>query len=1059
MQWNEISNKLKEHQFLRRRLPWLFPLIVFAVVAGLGAWLQPPTPDPFEPSGDSFLSSLRYPIERNPHLRLLSVSRDVQSVIFASDGRTGWAVGQSGMILKTADGGETWMLRGNGTSQSLMAVTFAGDDETGWAVGSSGTILKTVDGGERWERRESGTADRLEAVAFAEDGQTGWVVGQNGTILKTTDGGETWMSRSSGTSQWLMSVTFTSDGETGWAVGWDATILKTVDRGENWTPRESQTTNLINIYLEAVTFAEDGRRGWAVGEFGPILKTDDGGETWQERPSPARRLHSVTFADDGTTGWAVGTGGKILKTYDGGDTWMLRSSETSVQLESVTFTGDGARGVAVGQDGTILKTDDGGETWVPRTRGASDDFESVKFTGGGTTGWIVGRNGTILATRNGGATWKPRSSTTTNDLRSVTFAGDGVTGWVVGRSGTILKTVDGGVSWMSRTSNTEDDLNSVTFTDDGTTGWAVGGRGGRGRVLKTTDSGDSWTQPTDGLPDLSSITFSADGATGWAVGPDGVIVKTTDGGQTWESLESGTESRLESVSFTIDGTIGWAVGSRVILKTANGGQTWTPGLGDTEAFLQSVASATDGATAWAVSEYGTILKTNDGDTWASTDGSLPSSLSLTSVAFASDGIVGWIVGHDGTIIKTVNGGATWRSIPKHYRKLPAPWTWILLVIGILAAMPGLLRLPPPPPEPRIADEFIPDRPIRQPDEDTLQRVPIARALSHVLRNPASEAPLTVAITGDWGQGKSSLMKLVQEDLKKHHYNTVWFNAWHHQKEHHLFAALMQAISDQAIPGLLTRNGSSFRMRLACQRARRHWGSAALLLVLVALSVTLLVSPDWLSAATRFATTLEFPEDILGGEANRVASGILSLISVVSLIRKASVPDLKRVKPHSLMVAAARVGRPKTFGDQLGFRHRFRAALLEVVDAMEPYRLAILIDDLDRCRPEQVVETLEAINFLTDAAPCYVVMGIAKEIVTRCVGLGFKDIAQEMPYVSGNPADQTDSSEDAQRLRRAHYARQYLEKIINLEVRLSRVSEADMSVFIQKMGSIQQSSRG
>ena len=1058
MKWDEISNKLKDYQFLRWRLPWLVLSIVMAFVAGLGGWLQPPAPDPFEPSGDSFLSSLRYPIERNPHLRLLSVSRDFQSVIFASDRRTGWAVGQSGAILKTADGGETWMLRSSGTSQSLMAVTFAGDGETGWAVGRNGTILKSVDGGDRWERRESGTTVALEAVTFAEDGQTGWVVGEKGTILKTVDGGETWMSRSSGTSIWLTAVTFTGDGETGWAVGWNGTILKTIDRGENWTPRESPTTNRVEIYLEAVTFAEDGRSGWAVGEYGPILKTDDGGETWQERPSPARRLHSVTFADDGRTGWAVGTDGKILKTDDGGDTWMLRSSDTSVQLESVTFTGDGARGLAVGQNGTILKTDDGGETWIPRTRGASDDFESVTFTGDGTMGWIVGRNGTILATRNGGATWKPRGSNTTNDLRSVTFAGDRATGWVVGRSGTILKTDDGGVSWMSRTSNTEDDLTSVTFTDDGTTGWAVGGRGGRGRVLKSTDSGDSWNEPTDGLPDLSSITFSADGTTGWAVGPRGDIVKITDGGQTWESVESGTENRLESVSFTTDGTIGWAVGSLVILKTANGGQTWTPGLGDTEAFLRSVTSAGDGTSAWAVGEYGTILKTNDGDTWASSDGGLSNSLLLTAVAFASDGIVGWVVGHGGTIVKTVDGGATWRSITKHYRILPAPWTWILLVIGILVAMPGLLRLPPPPPEPRIADEFIPDRPIRQPDEDALQRDPIARALSHMLRNPASEAPLTVAITGDWGQGKSSLMKLVQEDLKKHHYNTVWFNAWHHQKENHLFAALMQAISDQAIPGLLTRNGFSFRLKLAYQRARRHWGWAALLLVLVALSVALLVSPDWLSVVTRFATTLEFPEGILGRETNRVASGILSLISVVSLIRKASVPDLKRVKPRSLMVAAASVGRPKTFGDHLGFRHRFRAALLEVVDAMEPYRLAILIDDLDRCRPEQVVETLEAINFLTEAAPCYVVMGIAKELVTRCVGLGFKDIAQEMPCVSGNTADQSDSSEDDQRLKRAHYARQYLEKIINLEVRLPKVTESDMRAFIQKMGSIQRSSR-
>ena len=118
--------------------------------------------------------------------------------------------------------------------------------------------------------------------------------------------------------------------------------------------------------------------------------------------------------------------------------------------------------------------------------------------------------------------------------------------------------------------------------------------------------------------------------------------------------------------------------------------------------------------------------------------------------------------------------------------------------------------------------------------------------------------------------------------------------------------------------------------------------------------------------------------------------------------------------------------------------------------MKPYRMVIIIDDLDRCRPEHVVDTLEAINFLADAGDCYVVMGIAREQVVRCVGLRFKEIAHEVSVVSSDGGSKSGSKDDTERLKRADYARQYLEKIINLEVRIPKTSEGEMTAFIKKL---------
>ena len=62
---------------------------------------------------------------------------------------------------------------------------------------------------------------------------------------------------------------------------------------------------------------------------------------------------------------------------------------------------------------------------------------------------------------------------------------------------------------------------------------------------------------------------------GWVVGEYGTVIKTTDGGKTWEKLKSGTGNTLLEVDF-FDQNFGFAVGlDATILKTVDGGKTWT----------------------------------------------------------------------------------------------------------------------------------------------------------------------------------------------------------------------------------------------------------------------------------------------------------------------------------------------------------------------------------------------------------------------------------------------------------------------------------------------------
>ena len=70
------------------------------------------------------------------------------------------------------------------------------------------------------------------------------------------------------------------------------------------------------------------------------------------------------------------------------------------------------------------------------------------------------------------------------------------------------------------------------------------------------------------------------------------------------------------------------------------------------------------------------------------------------------------------------------------------------------------------------------------------------------------------------------MNLVRQYLESNGSRPVSFNAWHHQKEDQLLAALLDAVKAQAVPTLANGSGWMFRARLAAERLRHAWFNAA-----------------------------------------------------------------------------------------------------------------------------------------------------------------------------------------------------------------------------------------
>jgi len=85
-----------------------------------------------------------------------------------------------------------WGVQNSGTTNNLNSVYFT-DPDNGWAVGDSGTILHTSDGGLNWVTQSSNTTFKLNAVFFTET-DNGYAVGngiypvRGNIILKTIDG-------------------------------------------------------------------------------------------------------------------------------------------------------------------------------------------------------------------------------------------------------------------------------------------------------------------------------------------------------------------------------------------------------------------------------------------------------------------------------------------------------------------------------------------------------------------------------------------------------------------------------------------------------------------------------------------------------------------------------------------------------------------------------------------------------------------------------------------------------------------------------------------------------
>jgi hypothetical protein len=266
--------------------------------------------------------------------------------------------------------------------------------------------------------------------------------------------------------------------------------------------------------------------------------------------------------------------------------------------------------------------------------------------------------------------------------------------------------------------------------------------------------------------------------------------------------------------------------------------------------------------------------------------------------------------------------------------------------------------------------FLSDNPVTEPEHDTFDfNQNYVDMLEDVILN-TQHLPFTIGIFGEWGSGKTSLMKLIYNRFKDREKQNieeykrlkdrdeqniengivgdraVWFNPWKYDKKEELWTSLIKTI----LLELQNENPSGEAKRRA---------------------IELLKDIAWIA---------------IKGAVPVVSGGIIST-------RK-----LEKMKDHYTKVSNEITDLYNKFEDNFSF------VVKKTVGQNK--RVVIFIDDLDRCMPQNAITILESLKLYMDNSQCVFVLGMDRKIVE----LGIKERYGEKIKLSG---------------------REYLDKIIQL----------------------------
>lgn len=544
---------------------------------------------------------------------------DLNSLYFI-DNLTGFIGCSYNKIIKTTDGGLTWSVKYSETTiypwMEISDVCFM-NDTLGFAIGSEGLFLKSLDRGETWLVMDTVLSYDNKFHKINKD--IAYITSGNpNNWFKTYNGGESWVTENLSSSPGaVMSGIYFLDENNAVASFYtgdeNSKLYKTTDHGVTWHLVSDPGWGIYSVLFSFIDELHGIAFCASVAYYSTIQVTEDGGETWTliEEPLTWYNMED-TYHFNANIVFVAGTGGKIYRSIDAGYTWTeISHRELGGEIYEVQFVNEEVGYLTCSSFGggvisTVFnQTTDGGNSWhyidIPEPYPSTFHFLSE------SSGFIAFYNDLL---RYNQGEWDTVNTGFDFEIEEINFY-DEMVGVVAGKE-RVIKTVDGGYSWSDITPIASQyhlfkhvefgsqqnifltSYNRIFRSHDGGVSWQFS------ELAENYEIGDfflvnvdtafviAWPdilRSVDGLETWNPCQLNSDGefyaksvcfptpATGYVVGSGNynTIFKTTDGGDTWDSLPPYSSTELTDLYFR-DAENGLVFGDKgLVMKTQTGG--------------------------------------------------------------------------------------------------------------------------------------------------------------------------------------------------------------------------------------------------------------------------------------------------------------------------------------------------------------------------------------------------------------------------------------------------------------------------------------------------------
>ncbi|WP_448628484.1 P-loop NTPase fold protein [Geodermatophilus sp. URMC 64] len=356
--------------------------------------------------------------------------------------------------------------------------------------------------------------------------------------------------------------------------------------------------------------------------------------------------------------------------------------------------------------------------------------------------------------------------------------------------------------------------------------------------------------------------------------------------------------------------------------------------------------------------------------------------------------------------------------------------WLTELIG------PVTRLPPfPGPRPsrdRItyeASALAADRPA---DVDALGMTGLASTTAKLLMHEGT-GPICIGVEAPWGKGKSSFLRLVRGEAERQAASdptgrrllSVDFNAWVYNNAEQAWAGLAVEVIAAVESALTRRQRLVLRWSYAWHHRRAGLvgaGTGAALAIGLAVLVAVLSGWDVVTAQT---------DDPILLTLTAVSPAVVGLLVLVGAAYRLTRPVSQRVHEY-----LARPDHAVRRGYQNDVVSDLRFTLAALRRHKKELRVVVMVDDLDRCAEDKVVEILQAINVVLAQSDVYTLLAIDGDMVRRAVYRHYRDSAEaDLP-----PEYQLDED----------FPHEYLEKIVQFSIHLPPTSGATRAAYVRSL---------